>query len=143
MKIKFTINLQAALLVAVLMLAAGLMFVCSADYANAQTPAPRPNVVLTQTSGIYPIRCMAPPDADMAQICFVRTDLADPVELGCTPAGPSVEAALDLNVIATADDDAEIRCYAVDTSGLVGDYSENAGLVDFTRPSRPFVVSTP
>jgi hypothetical protein len=107
--------------------------------ATAQTPAPRPDIVLLQAGGIYPIKCVAPSDEDMAQICFVRTDLAEVVELGCTGAEALETVSLDLNIVATAGDDAEIRCYAVDASGLVGDYSENAGLVDFTRPGRPYV----
>ena len=111
--------------------------------ASAQTPTPRPDLPLLATGGIYPMWCMSPPDVDMAQICFVRTDLADPVELGCVSAGPSEEVMLDLNIASTTDVDAEIRCYAVDTDGLVGDYSLNAGTVDFTRPGRPYVVSGP
>lgn len=110
------------------------------EFAGAQTPEPRPDVPLIATGGIYPMSCMAPSDADMAEICFVRTDITPIVELGCAPSGPSAIVPLDLNVVATVDDDAEIRCYAVDTSGLVGDYSENAGTVDFTRPGRPHVT---
>jgi hypothetical protein len=131
-----------------------VLMVLAASVAVAQTPAPRPDVPLLSTGGIYPVRCMSPDDADMKEICFVRTDLPDVVELGCAPAGftrpdceveepvdglPSCIASLDLSIEATPDDDAEIRCYAVDISGLVSDYSENAGTVDFTRPGRPFV----
>jgi hypothetical protein len=107
--------------------------------AGAQTA--RPDVPLVSTGGIYPMKCMSPSDTDMASICFVRTDLADGVvELGCSPAGPDQEIAMDLSITITIDDDAEIRCYAVDTDDLVGDYSDNAGLVDFTRPGKPYVI---
>jgi hypothetical protein len=106
----------------------------------AQTPTPRPDVPLIQTGGIYPMSCVAPSDLDMASICFVRTDVDPILELGCEPCGPGETVGLDLNVVTTTDDDAEIRCYAVDTSGLVGDYSLNSGTVDFTRPGRPHVI---
>jgi len=125
--------------VGILMVAAFTLMILGIieDVANAQES--RPNIPLLQTGGIYPMACVAPEDNDMKEICFVRTDLPEMIELGCSSAGPNETVYLDLNVVATVDDDAEIRCYAVDTSGLVGDYSENAGLVDFTRPGRPYV----
>lgn len=116
-----------------------IVLVGMAVVARAQTPTPRLDVPLLRVSGVYKITCHSPSDADMDQLCFVRTDLADPLELGCVAAGPDVDKSLDLNVAETSGVDAEIRCYAVDTSGLVSDYSPNAGLVDFTRPGRPYV----
>lgn len=118
---------------------AALAFILLAFSAHGQTPTPRPNVPLLRTGGIYSISCHGPTDADLAQICFVRTDLTEPEELGCVTAAPDTDVRLDLNLVETTGDDAEIRCYAVDDSGLVSDYSLNAGLVDFTRPGLPYV----
>ena len=105
----------------------------------AQTSEPRPDVPLLQTGGIYNMGCHAPSDTDLLEMCFVRTDVTPIVELGCTPVQPDQDIRMDLNIVPTQGDNAEIRCYAKDTSGLVSDYSENAGIVDFTRPGRPYV----
>lgn len=107
-----------------------LLFLLFPAVALAQ-PA---DVPLTLTGGVYPVKVQGPDDADMAKICCVRADAIPVVELGCVPAGPSAIIGMDVTVAATQDDDAEIRCYAVDTMGLVSDYSPNAGIVDFTRP---------
>jgi hypothetical protein len=98
-----------------------------------------PDIPLTPTSGVYSMKVQAPVDLDMEQICCVRADASPAEELGCVPAGPSEVVTFDVTVAATPDDDAALRCYAVDTSGLVSDYSDNAYLLDFTRPGKPVV----
>lgn len=116
----------------------GILFGFTPLSTAAQTP--RPNTPLLQIGGVYPIGCHTPSDTDLASVCFVRTDTPEPVELGCTPAlGPDTDVGMDLTILTTEGVDAEIHCYVVDHSGLVSDYSENAGLVDFTRPGRPYV----
>jgi hypothetical protein len=109
--------------------------------ASAQTPTPTmyPDVKWTRDGGVYNAKCVAPVDLDMAEICFIRADVTPIIELGCVPAGPSELVSLMLAVTETPGDDAEIRCYAVDLDGYHSDNSPNAGLVDFTRPGRPYV----
>jgi hypothetical protein len=107
------------------------------DAANAQTN----DVPLDQVSGTYTMCCMTPIDIDLDELCFVRTDLASGVvELGCVGAPTATKVCSDLTVAATLDVDAKIRCYVTDDSGLVSNYSPNAGTVDFTRPTAPNVV---
>jgi len=108
------------------------------DLAYSQEP--RPDVPLDRVAGLYPITCIAPSDLDLAEICFVRADLPDQVlELGCVPALADQAATLEVTIERTPHIDAEVRCYATDTSANLSDYSENAGTVDFTPPGRPRV----
>jgi hypothetical protein len=101
---------------------------------DASAQAPPDDVPLAPLGGVYPVKAQAADDSDMAEICCVRADAAPVDELGCVPAGASEIVTIEVTVVATEDNDAEIRCYAVDTTGLVSDYSPNAGIVDFTRP---------
>jgi len=108
--------------------------------ANAQTPTPRPNVPLLQTGGIFNAGCQpTPPYDDVVKACWVRTDTVDPVELGCVDSIGNAEARMDLNMVIDIGDVAEIRCYVVNSQNIPSDYSENAGIVDFTQPGKPFV----
>jgi hypothetical protein len=116
-----------------LCLMVALPFVVSAQQSH-------PDIPLTPVSGTYAITCAAPPDADMAELCLVRADAVPVIELVCAAAGPSAEVRMEFELESTPNDDAEIRCYAKDTTGLVSDYSENAGLVDFTPPGQPHVM---
>ena len=106
------------------------------DSAQAQTS----DVPLDMVSGTYSMCCMSPVDSDMAEICFVRTDLDILEELGCAPAGPSEKVCKDLDVTVTTNVDAELHCYAKDFSGLISLFSPNAGTIDFTKPGQPMVV---
>lgn len=115
-------------------------------FANAQTPTatpiPHPDVVLKQSAGVYPIGCVAPSDLDMAELCFSRTDGPTVLELGCAAAGPDETIHTTVKVPRTTHVDAKIRCYAIDTSGLRGLDSDNAGLIDFTPPGRTRITSS-
>jgi len=110
--------------------------------ARSQTPEPPPDMPIIATAGVFPqVKCHTPVDTDLASVCWVRTDVTPIVELGCTPSlGPDMDVPMDLTVVATPGDDAELRCYVIDTSGLVSDYSPNAATVDFTKPGTPYVV---
>jgi hypothetical protein len=119
-------------------IAAVLLFLV-VDFAKAQTPPPYPDIPLTPVSGTYAVTCAAPDDADMAELCLVRADSNPVIELTCAAAGPSAEIRMEFELESTPNDDAEIRCYAKDTTGLVSDYSPNAGIVDFTPPGVPHV----
>ncbi|MBW2277969.1 MAG: hypothetical protein JRF63_10775 [Deltaproteobacteria bacterium] len=109
--------------------------------ALAQTP--HPDVPLLPSAGVFPMACHSPVDLDMAQICFIRVDVDPPLPLGCVPCGPDEGCSSDLTVPVTPNNDAEIKCYAEDTGGLVGDNSDNSGIIDFSKPGKPSVVSTP
>ncbi len=106
--------------------------------AFAQTPAPYPDVPLVKSGGIYNIGCVTPLDTDLAQLCFVRSDLPDGIiELGCMPATvPDIEFRMDIAVQQTTFVDAEIRCYVIDDDANVSDYSDNKGDIDFTPPAK-------
>jgi hypothetical protein len=121
---------------AIVLTVAGFLIV---DFANAQTPPPYPDIPLTPVSGTYGVTCAGPDDADMAELCLVRSDSNPVIELVCAAAGPSAEIRMEFELESTPNDDAEIRCYAKDTTGLVSDYSPNAGIVDFTPPGVPHV----
>lgn len=139
MKCTIKIDLVAAALVAAACVIAVMLILFISSVAKSQTP--HPDVPLAKTGGVYNIGCVTPSDLDLADLCFVRSDLAEVAELGCLPSpDPDTEYRLDLSVHHTANDDAEIRCYVVDTDGNVGDLSDNAGLVDFTRPGKGRVV---
>ena len=107
-------------------------------YANAQATDETPSMVLV--SGTYTVRAQMGPDADTAQFCAVRVDLPDIIELGCIPAGADEIVSMQITVDSTPDDDAEIRGYAVDESGLVSVYSGNFRWIDFTAPQAPTIL---
>lgn len=126
------------------MAALTIALVVAAREASAQTTEPMPNVPLLQTGGVYPMSCVpTPPMDDVVKACFVRTDVTPIVELGCTDAGPNQPGHMDLTLAVNVDELAEVRCYVVSSYGVPSDYSTNAGTVDFTKPGRPFVPSTP
>jgi hypothetical protein len=43
---------------------------------------------------------------------------------------------MDITVQHTANDDAEIKCYVIDTEANISDYSDNSGIIDFTKPGK-------
>ena len=107
-----------------------------ASAAVAQEPV-HPDVPLKRVSGVYSIGCVTPADLDLATVCWLRSDLVTPLELGCLPANlPNTEYRLDVTVPSTTFDDAEIRCYVIDDDALVSDTSPNAGIIDFTPPGK-------
>jgi hypothetical protein len=108
--------------------------------AWAQTPAPTPDVPLDRQGSVYNFRCQpVEPIDNMNQMCAVRTDQTEPVELGCVPATTLDIVDMEVTIDRTPHQDAYIRCYATDTQGNVSDYSENAGIADFTPPGKPVV----
>lgn len=110
------------------------------ELAKAQTPTPRPNVPLLQTGGIYNAGCQpVEPFATVVKVCWVRTDTTEPTELGCVDSFGGAEARMDLDIVLSINEIAEVRCYVVSDQGVPSDYSENAGIVDFTQPGRPYV----
>lgn len=141
MKFTIKIDLVAAVVVAAICVILLILIFGITREANAQTPDPPGDVALVPIGGLYHIGCQTPLDGDLDQMCFVRTDLPDVIELGCVDApDPNSIYYMDAPIISTPDDDAEIRCYVIDTGGLVSDYSPNAGIVDFTSPGPPVFI---
>ncbi len=106
-----------------------------ASVASAQE-----DISLKPVSGTYTIRAQMASDLDTVELCVVRVDLDPLIEYGCAPAGPDEIVKMEISVDVTTNQDAEIRVFAVDTSGLVSDLSPNAGRIDFTRPAAPSLV---
>jgi len=127
-----TLDLISAIAIAVVVVISILSGV-----ANAQ----QNDVPLNQISGTYTMCCVSPGDADLADICFARVDLEPLIELGCVETTPNATVCKDLEIATTTNIDAKIKCLAVDTSDISGDYSPNSGTVDFTKPGTPTVVS--
>jgi len=121
-----------------------LLWLLVASVAGAQTIAPQPDVDLTRTGSTYPITCQPTEPVDkLIEICAVRTDLGgDPIELGCTPHTSIAAVTFEVTVSRTPFQDAEIRCYALDSEGNVSEYSDNVGLADFTPNGRPWVAGS-
>jgi len=122
-----------------------LVAILLATPAFAQTPAPHPDVPLKKVGGVYDIGCHTPLDTDLDQVCWVRTDLdSGVIELGCLH-GPTPDTSYrtDIAVDQTPNEDAEVKCYVSDTEGFVSNYSDNSGLIDFTRPGPPRIVYVP
>ena len=113
-----------------------LIFLFVPAVALAQ-PADIPRLPI---GGVYHIKAQVGPEADVEQICCARADASPVEELGCNPANPNEIVEFDVSVTATPGADAEVRCYVVDSSGLVSDLSPNAYLLDFTKPSAPLLV---
>jgi hypothetical protein len=111
-----------------------------AECARAQTPAPHPDIILAREGSTYTFRCQPVEPIDkLALICAVRSDLAEPEELGCVDHTIIDAVSMTVTVQRTPHVDGKIRCYAADSEGNVSDYSDNAGLVDFTPPGKPNV----
>ncbi len=122
-----------------------LVAILFAAPAFAQTPAPHPDVPLKKVGGVYDIGCHTPLDTDLDQVCWVRVDLAVGVdELGCLH-GPSPDTTYRTNIAVqqTPHEDATVKCYVTDTEGLISEYSDNSGLIDFSPPGRPRIVYVP
>jgi hypothetical protein len=135
MKISMKINLKVAAYIIV-----GIVIVFASFKAFAQTPAPQPDVPLEREGSTYQFSCQPVEPIDkMNQLCAVRTDQDEPVELGCVDHTTLDVATISITVERTPHQDAMIRCYATDTEGNVSDISENAGVADFTPPGRPNV----
>jgi hypothetical protein len=107
---------------------------------KAQTPVPRPDISLERQGSVYNFRCQPVEPIDkMNQICAIRTDQIEPIELGCVDHTDLSVAVIAVTVERTPNNDAFIRCYATDTEGNVSDYSDNAGIADFIPPGKPYV----
>jgi len=133
-----TRNIILLAIFGVILIAVGIFGIV--EVAKSQTPTPRPNVPLLQTGGIYNAGCQpVEPFDTVVKACWVRTDTTEPQELGCVDSIGGAEARMDLNMIINVNEVAEVRCYVVSEQGVPSDYSENAGIVDFTQPGRPFV----
>jgi hypothetical protein len=117
-----------------------LILILFASAAFAQTPAPHPDVQLSQVSGTYTVKFQMPVDDDVVQLCVVRVDLPEIIEYGCTGAEALEIVVMEITVEVTPDVDAEIKGYAVDEEGLHSDYSPNSGWIDFTKPGVPTLV---
>lgn len=116
----------------------GALFLACLYFANeAIAQEPLADVDLKRVGAKFVITCVAPPDTDLFELCFARTDLEDGIiELGCTATSANAETKVEVSVQKTVFVDARVRCYAVDLTGNVGDMSENAGIIDFTPPGR-------
>ena len=112
-----------------------ILFILAAGTASAQS-----DVLYAPVSGVYTVKAQMGADADTAQFCVARVDVAPVIEYGCVPALAGEIVEMPVTVEVTLNDDAELRGYAVDESGLTSDYSPNAGRVDFTRPGAPLLV---
>ncbi len=107
---------------------------------NADAQETWPDIALTRQGSTYNINCQPVEPIDLlAQICVVRTDLEGIIELGCIDHIDLTVATLTVSVDRTPHLDGQLRCYAVDTELNSTNYSENAGIVDFTPPGRPHV----
>jgi hypothetical protein len=107
---------------------------------TAQTPVPQPDIPLEKQGSIYFFSCQPVEPIDkMNQMCAVRTDQTEPVELGCIDHTTLEVATIEITVERTPHNDAFIRCYATDTEGNISDISDNAGIADFTPPGKPHV----
>ena len=117
-----------------------------ADCANAQTIEPRPNVILPPTleSGTYPMKVTVPTqdvsDNDVFEACCDRVDVDPIIRLGCNARSETtMTIEFDVEVIKTPGDDAEVRCYTVNTQEQ-SDYTSNSYILPFPRkPNQPFV----
>ena len=98
------------------------------------------DIPLVMVSGVYTVKAQMAGDSDTSELCVVRVDLPQVIEFGCVPAAANEIVSMDIVVTVTENDDAEIRVYAVDTGGLVSEYSPNAGIIDFTRPTAPMLI---
>lgn len=112
---------------------------------KAQTPTPQPDIDLARSGSTYPFACQPTEPIDkLTQICAVRTDLeGDPIELECALHSTIEPVTFEVTVERTPFQDAEIRCYAIDSEGNVSEYSDNVGIADFTPNGRPWVVVHP
>jgi hypothetical protein len=109
-----------------------------AEIAKSQTPTPHPDIDLARDGSTYQFNCQPVEPIDkMNQMCAVRTDTQEPVELGCVDHATLDVATITITVNRTPHQDGMIRCYATDSEGNVSDISANAGVADFTPPGRP------
>lgn len=137
-KITIKIDLINATIVAAICVILFLTVFLIARGAVAQTPIP--DIDLTRQGSTYMVTCQPTEPIDkMIQMCTVRTDLADPVELGCENATTLEPVSIVITVARTPHIDGMIRCYAVDSEGNVSDLSDNAGVTDFTPNGKPVV----
>ena len=123
----------------------GVFFIACFLLGEATAQTPRPDVTLQEISpGVFEMRCMSPPDADMDLICFSKIDPDPPRLLGCVDAGPSEVVSITFSLT----ENSLIRCYAIDSEDppLTGDLSLNAGLAYIavaTATPSPTVTATP
>ena len=107
--------------------------------ATAQTP--RPDVTLQEISpGVFEMRCMSPPDADMDLICFSKIDPDPPRLLGCVDAQelvrtPRGQTRLDLGLLARIDEQNICREIGSETADRLGHVT---GTEDHQLAARPW-----
>ena len=127
----------------ILAIAGGVIFltvlglgVC--EMASAQETYP--DIDLVRQGSTYGVGCQPVEPIDkLVQICVVRTDLENLIELGCVDHTDLSVATIVVTVDRTPHIDGQLRCYAVDSEGNLSLYSENIGIADFTPPGRPHV----
>ena len=118
-----------------------LVMIIFTTSASAQEDIIRPPIL---ESGLYQmtvgIPTQDPNDEDVFESCCVRIDLDPVIELGCGPRdGTNQVISFQVDVIKTPGDDAEVRCYTVN-SETQSDYSLNAYILPFPlKPNPPTV----
>ena len=109
------------------------------------------DVLIIPIGGVYTLHVAWPPEPDVAEICCLRIDTPPEEIVGCDSThSPFVDrdginhpdtATVTAVIAPTLNNDALVVCRASDTSGNVSANSPNAGIIDFTPPSAPSVVS--
>jgi len=114
-----------------ILIAALLVVVAIATHAGEVTP-------LESVGGFYEVGCTTPDDNDLARVCFTRSDLRNGAfRPACMPATePGARYEMKIVVPPTPGDDAEVRCYVVDSSGILGPQSDDAGVINFEPPGK-------
>jgi hypothetical protein len=116
----------------------GIVIALTAGLATAQEDIPVTDVIpLLPIDGEFPVKFQAPPDEDIDQVCCLRTDVNPWIELGCVDVTPSEIKIMSAVVTETPGNDAELRCYAINTALLLSTLSAEAFSLAF-----PLHVST-
>ena len=116
----------------------GIVFMSTVAMAQTATPTPiPPDVLILKTGETYTVKAQMPDDADLASLCCFRVDAPNELDFGCVAAAPGSVTTMDITIPFTPEDDAEVRCTAVDTSSNSSDLSPNAAIADFTKPQPP------
>lgn len=107
--------------------------------ASAQCPA---DLMLIKVAGVYDFGIDPDGEVNLLQICCQRVDVDPVIDLSCIdatspPVDPLMGYPISITVAPTPGDDAEIRCYSEDNSGLLSVLSCNKGDIDFTAPRSP------
>lgn len=119
-----------------------LFFLALASPALAQEDIQLPAPI----AGLYPLKVEIVSNEPLSKLCVDRVDLGAPFELLCVADPPSAAGSvikLDILVMTTPGDDAELRAYVVDKQDNRSGYSPNAAFADFTAPAAPILLATP